>query len=130
MVNFGPRETVPERFRSRRLHVHNPSVTLMRTTPEECAHLGEIIAAKLNAATGPTTLIVPRRGVSALDREGQPFYDAQADAALFDALRGTIGPGVDLLELDHHINDPEFGDAIAERLVSQLEGRIHAIHRT
>jgi len=121
MVNFWARDTIPERFRSRRLHVHNPNVTLMRTTAEECAQLGEIIARKLNAATGPTALLLPLGGVSALDRAGQPFHDPAADAALFDALRSHVGPNVELVELDLHINDPAFADAIASRLLSHLK---------
>lgn len=128
MVNFGPAETVPDRFRDRRLYAHNPSVTLMRTTPEECARLGEIIASKLNAARGPTSLLLPLRGVSALDREGQPFHDPVADAALFDAIRRTASSRIEQVELDHHINDPEFADAIAERLLTHLTERNIAIH--
>ena len=121
MVNFGPRSTVPERFENRHFHVHNPSVTLMRTTPAENAKLGEIIAKKLNAARGPVTLMLPLRGVSALDREGQAFDDRAADATLFDALRRTLESKVGLVELDLHINDPLFADAIAEELLSKLE---------
>jgi uncharacterized protein (UPF0261 family) len=128
MVNFGPRATVPDRFRDRLLHVHNPSVTLMRTTAAECTQLGEIIAARLNAANGPTTLLLPLRGVSALDREGQPFHDAEADAALFEALRGSVGPAVSLIELDLHINDTAFADAIADRLLATLPEQDHAVH--
>jgi uncharacterized protein (UPF0261 family) len=128
MVNFGGKETVPERFRGRKLHVHNPNVTLMRTTADECARLGEIIARKLNAAKGPTTLLLPLRGVSALDRDGQPFHDPEADAALFDALRRHLEGRVTLVELDHHINDPEFADAVAKRLLAQLGERQHAVH--
>ncbi|MEW6635985.1 MAG: Tm-1-like ATP-binding domain-containing protein, partial [Actinomycetota bacterium] len=79
MVNFGPTETVPERFRDRNLYVHNPTVTLMRTTPGECAELGRRIARKLNAARGPVTLFVPLKGVSMIDAEGQPFHDPEAD---------------------------------------------------
>ena len=120
MVNFGPRGTVPDRFADRHFHVHNPSVTLMRTSPAENAKLGEIIAQKLNRARGPVTLMLPLRGVSALDREGQPFHDRAADAALFDALRRALDPKVGLVELDLHINDPLFADAIAEELLSKL----------
>jgi uncharacterized protein (UPF0261 family) len=120
MVNFGPRATVPERFAQRRLHVHNPSVTLMRTTRDECARLGEIIASKLNRAAGPVTLLLPLRGVSAIDREGQPFHDPDADAALFDALRRHVAPNVVVRELDLHINDPGFADAVAETLLASL----------
>lgn len=129
MVNFGPRDTVPEQFDGRKLHVHNATVTLMRTTAEECARLGEVIAEKLNRATGPTTLLLPLRGVSALDRAGQSFFDPAADAALFDALRRNVGPNVTLVELDLHINDPEFADAIADHLLSHLRVRAHAVHQ-
>ena len=87
MVNFGARDTVPPQFEDRNLYVHNPSVTLMRTTREECAELGRRIAAKLSAATGPTVLFIPLRGVSLIDAEGQPFHDPEADAALFEAVR-------------------------------------------
>jgi uncharacterized protein (UPF0261 family) len=128
MVNFGPADTVPDRYRGRLLHVHNPSVTLMRTTVEESARLGEIIAGKLNAAKGPTTLMLPLRGVSALDREGQPFRDEAADAALFDALRRNVGTNVQWMELDLHINDEPFADAIAETLLASLPERVNAIH--
>jgi uncharacterized protein (UPF0261 family) len=128
MVNFGPRATVPDRFRDRLLHVHNPSVTLMRTTAAECTQLGEIIAARLNAANGPTTILLPLRGVSALDGEGQPFHDAEADAALFEALRRSVGPAVSLIELDLHINDPAFADAIADRLLATLPEQDDAVH--
>ena len=89
MVNFGPMETVPERYRDRNLYVHNPTITLMRTTPDECREIGRIIAGKLNAATGPTVLFVPLRGVSAIATEGQVFHDAEADTALFDTIRAT-----------------------------------------
>jgi uncharacterized protein (UPF0261 family) len=128
MVNFGPADTIPDRYRGRLLHAHNPSVTLMRTTVEENARLGEIIASKLNAATGPTTLMLPLRGVSALDREGQPFRDEAADAALFDALRRNVGANVQWVELDLHINDEPFADAIADTLLASLPERVSAIH--
>jgi uncharacterized protein (UPF0261 family) len=129
MVNFGPLETVPEKFRSRNLYVHNESVTLMRTTAEESAQLGEILAAKLNGSTGPVTLLLPLRGLSMLDREGQPFFDPAANAALFDALRSHAGPGVELVELDCHLNDPEFADALADRFLKHFKGRINAFHQ-
>jgi len=130
MVNFGPREMIPDRFSHRRFHVHNPTVTLMRTTAVENAQLGEIIAGKLNKAKGPVTLMLPLRGVSALDKEGQPFWDAEADAALFDALRAHAGKNVSVVELDLHINDPEFADAIAQRLLSQMPEQVNAVHWT
>ncbi|GIK42160.1 MAG: hypothetical protein BroJett011_59930 [Chloroflexota bacterium] len=120
MVNFWAMETVPAQFKKRTLYKHNPNVTLMRTTPQECAELGRIIASKLNQATGPTVLFIPLKGVSAIDKEGQPFYLPEADAALFESLRRNIRPPVELVELDLHINDPEFAVAMAERLLGML----------
>lgn len=117
MVNFGPMDTVPARFAERKLFVHNPTVTLMRTTVEEMAELGRRIARKLAAATGATELFIPLRGVSAIDVDGQPFRDATADAALFEELRaGLVGTSVVIHELDMTINDPAFGTAIADAM--------------
>jgi uncharacterized protein (UPF0261 family) len=116
MVNFGGRDTVPPQFENRNLYVHNPSVTLMRTTPEECAELGRRIARKLSAATGPTALFIPLKGVSMIDAEGQPFHDAEADAALFYVLRVNVGDNVELIEMDNNVNDPEFAEAMADKL--------------
>ncbi|GAB3679966.1 Tm-1-like ATP-binding domain-containing protein [Salinarchaeum chitinilyticum] len=118
MVNFGPRDSVPDRFADRQFHEHNPQVTLMRTTPEENARLGEIIAEKCNAATGPTALVLPTAGVSMLDVEGEAFYDPEADAALFDAIRSNLDDHVELVELATDVND----DAFAERLCELLDG--------
>jgi uncharacterized protein (UPF0261 family) len=123
MVNFGGIETVPERFRARNLYRHNPSVTLMRTSPEECSEIGRRIAERLTAATGPTTLLLPLRGVSMIDAEGQPFHDPVADEALFDALRGHVGDNVAVVEVDAHINDPEFAEAFSEHMVEALHAR-------
>jgi uncharacterized protein (UPF0261 family) len=117
MVNFGPRETVPPAFEDRLLYVHNPTVTLMRTTAEENAELGRRIAAKLNAAGSPTVLFVPLGGVSAIDVEGAPFHDAEADAALFEALRADVdGSRVEVHEIDADVNDEGFAVAMADRL--------------
>jgi uncharacterized protein (UPF0261 family) len=116
MVNFGPRETVPPQFEGRNLYVHNPTVTLMRTTPDECAELGRIIGRKLSAATGPTVLYVPLQGVSMIDVDGQPFRDVDADAALFGGLHETLADSVEVHELDTDINDPAFAVAMADRL--------------
>jgi uncharacterized protein (UPF0261 family) len=121
MVNFGPKDTVPEAFRTRTLYVHNPTVTLMRTTPEECTELGRRVARKLSVATGPTALFVPLRGVSMIATEGQPFHDPAADDALFSAVRENLGPNVELHELDTDINDPEFALAMANRLIEMLQ---------
>ncbi len=121
MVNFGPMDTVPAQFADRNLYVHNPTVTLMRTTPEEMAELGRLIAAKLAAASGPTELFVPLHGVSAIDVDGAPFRDAEADERLFAALRdGLAGSPVVVHELDQAINDPGFGRTMAEALHNQI----------
>ena len=120
MVNFGPPETVPEKFRDRRFYQHNPTVTLMRTTPEENDRLGKEIAEKASAARGPTAILVPLRGVSAIDREGQPFYWPEADVALFQSLRHWLSPNVRVIELDVHINDPAFAKTAAETLLTML----------
>jgi uncharacterized protein (UPF0261 family) len=116
MVNFGPMDTVPAEFRDRVLYKHNPTVTLMRTTAEECSQLGRRIARKLNAAAGPTTLFIPLRGVSLIDSEGQVFWDPDADAALFAALRENLNPDIDVRELDMNVNDPAFAREMAETL--------------
>jgi len=116
MVNFGPFESVPAEFRDRLLYKHNPTVTLMRTTPEECSALGRMIAEKLNRGRGPLTVFVPLKGVSLFATEGQVFYDPAADEALFGALREHLDPEVNLEELDLDVNDPEFARAMADRL--------------
>ena len=121
MVNFGPRETVPTQFEERNLYVHNPTVTLMRTTPEECAELGRTIGRRLSGAQGPTVLFVPLKGVSMIAVEGQPFYDADADAALFAALRETLADSVEVHEIETDINDPEFAVAMADRLHAAIQ---------
>jgi uncharacterized protein (UPF0261 family) len=120
MVNFGPPDTVPERFRDRRFYQHNPTVTLMRTTPEENDRLGKEIALKASASKAATAVFVPLRGVSALDREGQPFWWPEADAALFASLRQWMSPHVEVVELDLHVNDPEFARQMAGRLLRML----------
>jgi uncharacterized protein (UPF0261 family) len=122
MVNFGPRHTVPTAFEGRTFYVHNPSVTLMRTTPEECAELGRRVGRKLSAATGPVAVFVPLRGISALSGDGGPFADPAADDALRAGLRSTLAPQVELHEVDAHINDPEFAHVMAARLDAFLGG--------
>ena len=116
MCNFGPRETVPAEFRDRNLYVHNATVTLMRTTEEECAELGRIIARKLNQATGPLTVFIPLGGVSMIDVPGSPFHDPAADGALIRELRAGLRPDVEVVEMATDINDPAFATAMAERL--------------
>ena len=124
MVNFGPMESVPEKFRGRNIYKHNATVTLMRTTASECAALGEMIARKLNSANSKTMLFVPLRGVSMIATAGQPFYDPEADAALFGALRDHINPDrVTLRELDMDVNDPRFAQAMANALMALIQVR-------
>jgi uncharacterized protein (UPF0261 family) len=117
MVNFGPRSSVPHRFDDRHFIVHNPAVTLMRTSAEEMTVLGERIAAKLSRATGPVEVLVPLRGLSGVDVEGGPFRDEASDRGLFDALRaGLAGTSVRVHEVDLAINDPGFGRQAAQLL--------------
>ena len=114
MVNFWARPTVPERFKDRNLHVHNPNVTLMRTTPEEAARIGRFIVDKLNRMEGPVRFLIPEGGLSGLDRPGGPFWDPAADKALFDVIAGDFRAGANrkLLRVPSHINDPAFADAV------------------
>jgi uncharacterized protein (UPF0261 family) len=119
MVNFGPKDTVPAEFAGRNLYVHNPSVTLMRTTPEECAELGTRLATRLSASTAPAALFLPLKGISAIAVEGGPFHDPDADKALFDAIRSTLDRDrVELVELDLDVNDPAFAAAMVDKLHS------------
>lgn len=120
MVNFHALETVPDKFRSRNLHRHTSQVTLMRTTPEECREIGKRIAKKLNQATAPVVLMLPLQGVSMIDKKGEPFFDPDANRALFDALKQHINSKVTVRELDAHINDAVFADAIAEEMINLL----------
>jgi uncharacterized protein (UPF0261 family) len=122
MVNFGPEDTVPAEFADRRFFVHNPTVTLMRTTAEENAELGRRVGAKLAAATSPTVLIVPRGGVSALDAPGMPFADAVADQALFDAVLETVaGSDVIVTDAQENINDSAVAVNAAEQLHALIQ---------
>jgi uncharacterized protein (UPF0261 family) len=120
MVNFGPVETVPVQFRSRQLYVHNPSVTLMRTTPEECAEIGRITATRLNRGSGPVTVLIPLQGVSAIDKAGGPFYLPEALNAYCRAVKATLSSAINLVELDAHINDEGFARTAVELLLESL----------
>ena len=121
MVNFGPPDTVPEQFSDRLFYQHNPTVTLMRTTPEETAELGRIMARKLSEAQGPTTVIIPTQGVSAIDKTGQPFDSPEARTAWIENLKAHIGDNVTVIEMDAHINDDEFATKLAETLLASKE---------
>ena len=120
MVNFGPPDTVPEQFKDRTFYQHNPTVTLMRTTVAENAELGKIMGQKLSQAKGPTTVIIPKQGVSAIDQEGQPFYSAEAEAAWIENLKANLGDNVALIEMDNHINDDAFATKLVETLLASL----------
>lgn len=121
MANFGERNTVPDAFEHRNLYVHNPQVTLLRTNKEECDHLGKILSEKVNAYTGPVTVLLPKKAISIISAEGQPFHDPDADKALFDAIRQNLNERVKLVELDFEINAPEFAAACAEELLAHLK---------
>ncbi|PJF48290.1 MAG: UPF0261 family protein [Chloroflexi bacterium] len=122
MVNFGPLDTVPEQFRGRNLYQHNAAVTLMRTTAEECAELGRIIARKLNLASGPTAVFIPLKGVSMIATQGKPFYDPEADAALIRELKANLRADIPVREMDTDINDPQFAQAMARELDRMIAG--------
>ena len=118
MVNFGEKASVPAKFSNRTFYIHNPQVTLMRTTPSECAELGAILAKKVNAYTVPSAVMIPRKAISVISAPGKAFHDAIADAALFDALRQ--GSKVPVHEFDCEINDPAFAEACARKLLELM----------
>ena len=130
MVNFFAPETVPERYRGRLLYPHNPQITLMRTTAEENARMGRWIGERLNQMDGPVRFLLPEGGVSALDAPGQPFWDPEADAALFRALERTVRAtgNRELIRVKHNINDPEFASTIVSAFRT-LFGRAGARRR-
>jgi uncharacterized protein (UPF0261 family) len=120
MVNFHGPESVPARFAGRNFYQHNPQVTLMRTTPEECAELGRIIAGKLNASTGPVTVLLPQKAISVISAPGQKFHDPAADRALFAALKSGLRKDIEVIEMDCAINDPPFAEACANALLRNM----------
>jgi uncharacterized protein (UPF0261 family) len=120
MVNFGPMDSVPQKHQNRLLYRHNANVTLMRTTPQECAQLGKITAAKLNGARGPVAFVMPLKGVSALDCPGEPFHSPEADQSYINALKATLHPQIRLVEVDAHINDEAFARQIVELLLTMM----------
>lgn len=111
--------SLPERFAHRTIYAHNPNITLVRTNPAECTQLGHIIADKLNRATGPVTVFIPRRGTSMYGIAGGVFHDPVADEALFDTLQESLRPSIDVVDMDTDINDPGFGKAMAARLIEE-----------
>jgi uncharacterized protein (UPF0261 family) len=120
MVNFGPRDTVPEKFRNRRFVIHNPNVTLMRTTPAENRAIGEWMGARLNQMQGPVCLLLPEGGISMLDAPGKPFHDPEADAALFEALESTVRQTSQrrIQRVPANINDDAFISAVVSAFQS------------
>jgi uncharacterized protein (UPF0261 family) len=120
MANFGGIETVPDKYRERNLYQWNPDVTLLRTNVEENTRMGEMIAAAANAATAPVTIMLPLKGVSMLDSEGGGFWDPEADQACYDAIKQNLNPGIPVIEIDNNINDPEFAQAAANKLLEFL----------
>ena len=123
MVNFGSPESVPARFAGRKFYQHNPQVTLMRTTPDECQQLGKILAEKLNLSTGPVTVLLPLRGGSMISAPGGPFHDLEADNALYSALKSGLRSDIVVKELDCVVNDSAFAEACAHALLLSLERR-------
>ncbi len=123
MVNFGAPETVPERFSGRTFYPHNPQVTLMRTTPAECAELGRILAEKANLSTGPVTVLIPLRGISVISESGKPFHDPAADDALFSALRANLRSDIEVIEVDDTINAPAFAEVCVRTLLAHMKNQ-------
>ena len=120
MVNFWAPETVPREFEGRKFYQHNPNITLMRTTPDECRRLGEILAEKLNLSTGPVTVLIPLGGVSMIDAPDGPFWWPEANRALFDALKGNLRPDIRVIEMDANVNDSQFARRCAEVLLESM----------
>ncbi len=121
MCNFWGIDTVPQQYQGRNLYQWNPNVTLMRTTISENIRMGQMIAAAANAATGPVAILLPLKGVSQLDSPGGLYWDPEADAACFDAIKANLKPGIPVIEMDHNINDPEFADKAVEMLLGMLK---------
>lgn len=121
MVNFGEPSTVPPKFAGRTFYQHNPQVTLMRTTPEECWQLGMILAEKVNQSSGPVTVLIPRRAISLVSARGQPFHDEAADRELFQAIKDGLRPDIPLIDLDLEINDPLFAAACVSELLKNMK---------
>ncbi|WP_123053923.1 Tm-1-like ATP-binding domain-containing protein [Clostridium sp. JN-1] len=122
MCNFGPYDTVPEKFKGRNLYKHNPTVTLMRTNIEENKAIGKKLAEKLNLAKEKAALLIPLKGISGIDVEGQPFYGPEEDKVLFDILRNNVNKNfVEIVEMDCAINDVEFAEAAAQKLIDMMK---------
>lgn len=124
MVNFGPKETVPEKFSGRNFYLHNPTVTLMRTTVEENRKIAENMAKRINYSKGSTAIMFPLKGFSGLDMEGQQFYGPKENQMLMDTLREKIeSQNVEFIEENYHINDKEFAESAAEKLLQLIKNK-------
>ncbi len=123
MVNFGPPETVPQKFAGRNFYQHNPQVTLMRTTPDECAQFGKILAQKINLSTAPVTVLIPLRAISVISATGQKFHDPLADKALFQNLKASLRKDIPVIEMDCAINDAAFAEACARKLLENISAK-------
>lgn len=121
MVNFGPPDTVPDKFEDRKFYQHNPTITLMRTTVDENAELGKIMGQKLSRAKGPTTVIIPERGISAIDAQDQPFDSPDARRAWIQNLKANVAENVTVIEMDNNINDDAFAERLAVTLLQDLK---------
>jgi uncharacterized protein (UPF0261 family) len=120
MANFGGRDTIPDKYADRLFYEWNPTVTLMRTTPEENAEMGKIFAEKANAAKGPVAFLLPLKGVSMLDSEGELFWSPEAAAAMFNAIKENVKKGIEVVEMDANINDPDFADKAVDMLLKMI----------
>jgi len=120
MANFWGIDTIPEKYKNRKLYQWNPNVTLLRTNVEENIKMGEMLAVAANAATAPVAILLPLKGVSMLDSPGGDFWDPAADQACYDAIKKNLKPGITVIEMDNNINDPEFSDKVAETLLEML----------
>jgi uncharacterized protein (UPF0261 family) len=116
-----PRDQVPDKFKNRTLNFHNPTMTTMRTTPEENVAIAKFIAEKINRAQGPVCVMLPRGGLSSIDRPGKIFYDPEANDALFNTLKNSLSAQIEIIEDNHHLDDPEFAILVGEKMVSILD---------
>ncbi len=130
MVNFWAPETIPDKFKDRKFYPHNPNITLMRTTPDECRELGRIMAEKINLSTAPVTVLIPLGGLSVIDSEGGPFWWPEADHALFDSIKENLRDDVPVIEIDCNVNDGEFSRRCAETLLQGMREGKGEKHRT
>jgi uncharacterized protein (UPF0261 family) len=121
MVNFGAMETIPDKFKGRIFYQWNPNVTLMRTTPQENAEMGRIFAEKVNSSNGPVVFMLPLKGVSMLDSEGEIFWLPEADKAIFEAIKQNVKKDIPVIEMDVNINDPSFADRAVQELLNMLK---------